>query len=126
MKITLDNQELNQAVVAYLKQSGLNVDLDKASIDITDDGVVIDTNGGNTPKKPKNKVKAVDTTPTKETETEVVTEPVIEDETELADTDDNDIVINESKPKSMFMINTQETSPPPTNNEVNQVRKLFQ
>ncbi|MFC0819725.1 hypothetical protein [Moraxella marmotae] len=44
MKITLDKQELNQAVIEYLSNQGLTIDESKVSVQITSEGVQIDTN----------------------------------------------------------------------------------
>ena len=47
MKITLDNSELNQAVIEYLSNQGLTLNTDKVHIEITSEGVKIDTNNAN-------------------------------------------------------------------------------
>lgn len=72
MKITLDNIELNQAVIEYLNNQGLSLDTDKVHIEITSEGVKIDTNKPNRqeakdsvqkpvkPNKPNNKPKGSD------------------------------------------------------------------
>lgn len=84
MKITLNTQELNQAVVEYLSNQGLSIDTNKVSILIDEEGVTVDT-AANThtyetkiriPTKPKKEEK---TKPTK-----VVTEHATEDTTETA------------------------------------------
>ena len=75
MKIALNTQELNQAVVEYLSNQGLTIDTNKVSILIDGEGVTIDTAvGTHTSTKPKKEKKAE---PTK-----VVTEPVAEDTAE--------------------------------------------
>lgn len=73
MKITLDNSELNQAVIEYLSNQGLTLNTDKVHIEITSEGVKIDTNKPNRqeakdsvqepvkPNKPNNKPKDSDT-----------------------------------------------------------------
>ncbi|MPY08830.1 hypothetical protein [Moraxella catarrhalis] len=73
MKITLDNSELNQAVIEYLSNQGLTLNTDKVHIEITSEGVKIDTNNANKqetkdsvqepvkPNKPTNKPKDSDT-----------------------------------------------------------------
>lgn len=73
MKITLDNSELNQAVIEYLSNQGLTLNTDKVHIEITSEGVKIDTNNANKqetkdsvqesvkPNKPANKPKDSDT-----------------------------------------------------------------
>lgn len=69
MKITLDNIELNQAVIEYLNNQGLTLNTNKVHIEITSEGVKIDTNKPNRqeakdsvqePVKPNNKPKGSD------------------------------------------------------------------
>ncbi|MPX07589.1 hypothetical protein [Moraxella catarrhalis] len=72
MKITLDNIELNQAVIEYLNNQGLTLNTNKVHIEITSEGVKIDTNKPNRqeakdsvqepvkPNKPNNKPKDSD------------------------------------------------------------------
>lgn len=75
MKITLNTQELNQAVVEYLSNQGLSIDTNKVSILIDEEGVTVDTAANtHTSTKPKKEEK---TKPTK-----AVTEHVTEDTTE--------------------------------------------
>ena len=58
MKITLNTQELNQAVVEYLSNQGLTIDTNKVSILIDGEGVTIDTAvGTHTSTKPKKEKK---------------------------------------------------------------------
>lgn len=75
MKITLNTQELNQAVVEYLSNQGLNIDTNKVSIMIDEEGVTIDTAANtNAPQKPKKEKKS---------EPKAVSEPVTEDTAEV-------------------------------------------
>lgn len=75
MKITLNTQELNQAVVEYLSNQGLTIDTNKASIMIDEEGVTIDTAANtNAPQKPKKEKKS---------ESKAVSEPVTEDSAEV-------------------------------------------
>lgn len=74
MKITLNTQELNQAVVEYLSNQGLTIDTNKVSIIIDEEGVTIDTAANtNAPAKPKKEKKS---------EPKAVSEPVTEDTAE--------------------------------------------
>ena len=79
MKITLNTQELNQAVVEYLSNQGLSIDTNKVSILIDEKGVTIDTAANaHTPAKPKKEEKAKPTKAVTEHATEDTTETVTE------------------------------------------------
>ncbi|AZQ94322.1 hypothetical protein D6D94_08345 [Moraxella catarrhalis] len=117
MKITLDNIELNQAVIEYLNNQGLTLNTNKVHIEITSEGVKIDTNKPNRqeakdsvqepvkPNKPNNKPK------------------------------DSDIPAKQKKPaKALFNasddttddILEDDTPTIPENQQVEKTRKLFQ
>lgn len=117
MKITLDNIELNQAVIEYLNNQGLTLNTDKVHIEITSEGVKIDTNKPNRqeakdsvqkpvkPNKPNNKPK------------------------------DSDIPAKQEKPaKALFNASNDttddiledDTPTIPENQQVEKTRKLFQ
>ncbi|EGE17549.1 hypothetical protein [Moraxella catarrhalis] len=114
MKITLDNIELNQAVIEYLNNQGLTLNTNKVHIEITSEGVKIDTNKPNRqeakdsvqePVKPNNKPK------------------------------DSDIPAKQKKPaKALFNasddttddILEDDTPTIPENQQVEKTRKLFQ
>lgn len=117
MKITLDNIELNQAVIEYLNNQGLTLNTNKVHIEIISEGVKIDTNKPNRqeakdsvqepvkPNKPNNKPK------------------------------DSDIPAKQEKPaKALFNasddttddILEDDTPTIPENQQVEKTRKLFQ
>lgn len=117
MKITLDNIELNQAVIEYLNNQGLTLNTNKVHIEITSEGVKIDTNKPNRqeakdsvqepvkPNKPNNKPK------------------------------DSDIPAKQKKPaKALFNASNDttddiledDTPTIPENQQVEKTRKLFQ
>lgn len=113
MKITLDNIELNQAVIEYLNNQGLTLNTNKVHIEITSEGVKIDTN------KP-NRQEAKDS----------VQEPVKPNKPK-----DSDIPAKQKKPaKALFNasddttddILEDDTPTIPENQQVEKTRKLFQ
>lgn len=133
MKITLDAKELNQAVLDYLTAQGLSIDTDKASVEITSEGVKIDTNPSNTdaPTHKTKTEKKTESKPTakpvsqKETETDSDT-PAVQDEPIQEDSVDDEVqgsqdgqdtktLFNEDKPNAFAF--KQSTT--------NDVRKLF-
>lgn len=70
MKITLNTQELNQAVVEYLSNQGLTIDTSKVSITVDEEGITVDTAvTANTTQKPK-KAKKEESKVAEETVTE--------------------------------------------------------
>lgn len=79
MKITLNTEELNQAVVEYLSNQGLTIDTNKVSIMIDEEGITIDTAANtNAPQKPKKEKKAEPVKPVTETITEDTAKTVTE------------------------------------------------
>lgn len=117
MKITLDNIELNQAVIEYLNNQGLTLNTNKVHIEITSEGVKIDTN------KP-NRQEAKDS----------VQEPVKTNKPNNKPKD-SDIPAKQKKPaKALFNasddttddILEDDTPTIPENQQVEKTRKLFQ
>lgn len=117
MKITLDNTELNQAVIEYLSNQGLTLNTDKVHIEITSEGVKIDTNNANKqetkdsvqepvkPNKPTNKPKESDTQAKQEKPAKALFN---------ASDDTSDDILEDDTPTI------------PENQQVEKTRKLFQ
>lgn len=117
MKITLDNSELNQAVIEYLSNQGLTLNTDKVHIEITSEGVKIDTNKPNRqeakdsvqepvkPNKPNNKPKDSDTQAKQEKPAKALFN---------ASDDTTDDILEDDTPTI------------PENQQVEKTRKLFQ
>ncbi|MPW68465.1 hypothetical protein [Moraxella catarrhalis] len=117
MKITLDNIELNQAVIEYLNNQGLTLNTNKVHIEITSEGVKIDTNKPNRqeakdsvqepvkPNKPNNKPKDSDTPAKQEKPAKALFN---------ASDDTTDDILEDDTPTI------------PENQQVEKTRKLFQ
>lgn len=120
MKITLDAQELNQAVLEYLSSQGLTVDTTTALVEITAEGVKIDTNPEPTNNEPTQKTKTekkaeskptAKTTPQKEPESTTTEEEPIQqnsvDKPVIADSHSN---AEHEVSNSLFTDNKSESS----------------
>lgn len=134
MKITLNTQELNQAVVEYLSNQGLNIDTNKVSIMIDEEGVTIDTAANtNAPQKSKkekkSEPKAVSESVTENT-AEVVPEAPVS--SSVAEVEAADAAVVKSNTSALFSFsehtdNVLEDDTPqiPKENIVEKTRKLF-
>ena len=134
MKITLNTQELNQAVVEYLSNQGLNIDITKVNVVINEDGVTIDTTAStHVPQKPKKEKKS---------EPKAVSEPVTEDAAEtgteasvsssVAEVEAADAPVTKPDTRALFGSNEHtddvledDTPQIPKENSVEKTRKLF-
>lgn len=134
MKITLNTQELNQAVVEYLSNQGLNIDTNKVSITIDEEGVTIDTAANtNAPQKPKkekkSEPKAVSETVTEDT-AETVTEASVS--SSVAEVEAADAPVAKPDTRALFGsgehtddVLEDDTPQIPKENSVEKTRKLF-
>lgn len=134
MKITLNTQELNQAVVEYLSNQGLTIDTNKVSIMIDEEGVTIDTAANtNAPQKPKKEKKS---------EPKAVSEPVTENTAEtvteasvsssVAEVEAADVPVAKPDTRALFGsgehtddVLEDDTPQIPKENSVEKTRKLF-
>lgn len=134
MKITLNTQELNQAVVDYLSNQGLTIDTTKVSIVIDDEGVTIDT-AANThaPAKPK-KEKKESVKPTPAEPVEETTETIAQEPVSVSDNDTASDDVPVAKPDTRALFGSHEhtddvleddTPQIPKESSVEKTRKLF-
>ncbi|RKM01707.1 hypothetical protein D6D92_08760 [Moraxella catarrhalis] len=128
MKITLDQAELNQAVIDYLGNQGLTVDPSKVSIEITSEDVKIDTNKQTQSKKIS--VPYREKEPEKEKEKEPVAEPEKPSKPQKEESEPDTPKAKETSSKSLFGasddILEDDTPTIPENQQVEKTRKLFQ
>lgn len=135
MKITLNTQELNQAVVEYLSNQGLTIDTNKVSINIDEEGVTIDT-AANThaSAKPKKEKKAEPSKAVAETSTEGTAEVVTEAPVSSSDVEEvvDEPVVATKDTRALFGssehtddVLEDDTPQIPKENSVEKTRKLF-
>ena len=124
MKITLDQVELNQAVIDYLGNQGLTIDPSKVSIEITSEGVKIDTNKQTQSKKVKEQQED------KDKDKEPVAEPEKPSKPQKEDSAPDTPKTKETSSKPLFGasddILEDDTPTIPENQQVEKTRKLFQ
>lgn len=116
MKITLDVQELNQAVLDYLTAQGLNIDTQKALVEITSEGVKIDTNPetANKPsKKPQTPKQPINDEPVKTVTTNSAEQTQgAQDEKENADDGNEASQVEDTTQDIPFKQPTKANTPP--------------
>lgn len=135
MKITLNTQELNQAVVEFLSNQGLSIDTNKVSIVIDEEGVTIDTVANtHAPAKPKKEKKAEPAKPvtaeSEETAQTTTQEPVSVSD---SDTASDDAAVTVPDTRSLFgshehtddVLEDDTPQIPAKESSVEKTRKLF-
>lgn len=105
MKITLDTQELNQAVLDYLNSQGLIVDTTTALVEITSEGVKIDTNPAPTQNEATQKTKTE-----KKTEPKPTAKSVPQKETNPEPKDTKDTVVESNAVDEPTIIDSEDNT----------------
>lgn len=105
MKITLDTQELNQAVLDYLNSQGLIVDTTTALVEITSEGVKIDTNPAPTQNEATQKTKTE-----KKTEPKPTAKSVPQKETNPEPKDTKDAVVESNAVDEPTIIDSEDNA----------------